>query len=60
MEPVDWLTVARRALCVMELADTRHGSNVGVVEEPGRRRNGAQFVERFEVVILVAGPWAGF
>ena len=59
-EPVDWLPMARRALLVMDLADNPRGRHVGIVAGAGRRRNGAQFVERFEVVILVAGPWAGF
>lgn len=60
METVDWLTMARRALLVMDLADTRRGRHVGIVADWGRRGNGAQFVERFEVVILVGGLWAGF
>ena len=60
VESVDWLTMARRALLVMDLAETGRGRHVGSVAEPGRRENGAQFVERFEVVVLVAGPWAGF
>ena len=60
MEMVDWLTMARGALLVMGLADTRRGRHAGIVADPGRRGNGAQFVERFEVFILVAGPWAGF
>ena len=60
MEPVDRLPLARRALVVMDLADTRTGCNVGNVGEPGERENGAQFADRFEVVILVAGPWAGY
>ena len=60
MEPVDRLSLARRAFSVMDLADARRrGCNVGNVREPGERGYGAQFADRFEVVILVAGPWAG-